>query len=248
MRVYDRENMRRSFQLQVWTYLLCDTKCNKFVWYVFNIIWMCADLQLYLAGLESDARTRRRCRRRLLCRTLAGNRCSYLSTSVRAPSLYACLRTWTRWLKALLALMIHPFLPVLIYAHIKMRVVDDNGQRLRLWIPSITRERRRILWMGKHLGCPRCWFVWPVLCVSFRDCVRAHATWVRVNVMCIYVQTLKYLKIQHSFLVSQPLPMSVLLWCVWNGMDEYLKTCTHIREYAYIQTVVRKAMEKTRKY
>eukprot|EP00802_Teleaulax_amphioxeia_P006230 Tamp_06234.p1 GENE.Tamp_06234~~Tamp_06234.p1 ORF type:complete len:549 (+),score=86.53 Tamp_06234:857-2503(+) len=37
------------------------------------------DLQLYLAGLESDARTRRRCRRRLLCRTLAGNRCELLT-------------------------------------------------------------------------------------------------------------------------------------------------------------------------
>ena len=37
------------------------------------------DLQLFLAGLESEARTRRRCRRRLLCRTLAGNRCELLT-------------------------------------------------------------------------------------------------------------------------------------------------------------------------
>lgn len=37
------------------------------------------DLQQYLSGLESNAQARRRCRRRLLCKTIAGNRCELLT-------------------------------------------------------------------------------------------------------------------------------------------------------------------------
>ena len=38
-----------------------------------------SDLQSYLGSLEASASTRRLCRRRLLCRTLAGNRCELLT-------------------------------------------------------------------------------------------------------------------------------------------------------------------------
>ena len=45
-----------------------------------------ADLQSELATLESDPRIREICRRRLLCRTIAGNRCDVLTISGNAAN------------------------------------------------------------------------------------------------------------------------------------------------------------------